>query len=134
MTTTITEAELKKINDERRRKNLPRLTLSQAQQIVVAQTTITPDFDITSFLIGFVTGHGGFSVEGQLGAALHPEPNRYEPSVGPNSQTVDFPDKVSTEPAPAPAPEPSPSVPDPTPSYDSSSSAASYTDSNGGNI
>ena len=130
----ITDLELKKINDKRRRRNLPRLTSEQAQRIVDAQVTITPGFDVTSFLIGFATGHSNFTPEGMLGAALHQDVPVgqvativTEPSVGPNTQTV------STEPAPS-SPDPTPSALDPAPTYDSSSSAASFTSDNGGNI
>ena len=130
----ITDLELRKINEERRRKNLPRLTREQAEQIAQAQQTINPGFDVTSFLIGFVTGHGGFSVEGQLGAALYPREKPLPQDYG--ESVAGYQAAQRSDPVPASQPDPSPSytAPDPAPSYDSSSSAASVTSDNGGNI
>lgn len=109
----ITESELYRINQERRRRGLPVLTRNAAVQAAETARSSDPGIDILGFLIGYATGipisptHGisGLSIAGAL---MHPSPAASDPAPSYN------------------APEPSAPEPSAPSSYDSGSSSSSY--------
>lgn len=97
----MTDAELERINRERRRRGLQTLTRQQATSAVMSAPTRYADgFNSSDFLISYITGiNMSGSTEGMLGAMMHPSESRSESYS-------------------SPAPEPTPSY-DSSPSYDS---------------
>lgn len=107
----MTDAELERINVERRKRGLPPLTRLQATTAAVhAPDRTDSGFNFTDFLIGYTTGIPMPSTGGIVGSMLHPTPSRDDTPASSYS-----------------APDPSPS-----PSYDSSPSYSGGSDGGGG--
>ena len=67
----MTEAELQRINEERRRRGLPPLSMSQARNAIEERRASAGTDDTADFLIGFMTGIPMPSPGGVMGAILH---------------------------------------------------------------
>lgn len=83
----MTDAELDRINTERRRKGLPPLSRLQATSAVVASPQRYDDgFSTTDFLIGYTTGIPLPSTGGIVGSMLHQSsPSAPDPSPSQDS-------------------------------------------------
>lgn len=87
----VTQYDLDKINEERRRRGLPPLSRSQADTAVSSRSD--DSMDMNHFLIGYMTGIPLPSMGGILGAAAHP--SDYTPSQSYDSSPDSSPSSSS---------------------------------------
>lgn len=132
-TVETTDAELEKINAERKRQGKPLLTREQMRKALSDTGNVanpTPGFDWFGFFVGYETGSMFPFTEGAiLGSMLHQD-QHHDFSSSSSSTTPDSAPACSPpEPVSAPDPAPSYSAPDPSPSYNDSAGFSSSPDS-----